>query len=682
MVLVLGAGAGYTAGSTNVHTLTISDNDGGGGEGDNDGEDDDPGNPGTESAEGGDGNTVSTATETDNADMEEDDAGKGTGETGAGNGDSSHARDSAAPAVTVSGGDAVTEGEAAAFTLTAIPPPQAPVVVRVTRTGDLAVAGETGERTVTVGMDGNGGLTVATTDDDIDEADGSVTATVLPGQGYVPGEAGMARVAVSDNDGPRRQSAKGASPFLAGLGRAVADEAAAAVAARMAADRPPGLSGTLAGQALPSANATPAGEATGIVEDVRRFLAGPEAGNLTPGETAMTAREAVAGTAFALAAKGDGAARHVFWGRGARSGFGGTDRGVAVEGEVTGFTFGTDRASGGRLLGVMLSRSLGAGTYRSQAESGRIEAGLTSVVPWVARGATGGVRAWGAAGLGAGEITMMPDGGDAVSADIRWRMAAAGLEGAFDPRDVPGGRLFPLATFGAADFRWTADALWTRTASDAAPGFPAASGTAARLRFGLEGRWTRTLASGTLLAPRLGIGLRHGWGDAGSRLGLEVRGGADWSDPSRGLSLALEGRTLALREDGDFEDWGVALAVSWDPRPETGRGLSATVGGAIGEAAPGGMAAMAGLDAFTGLAGSDGAAWSAEVAHGTGLGKGMAGSAYGRASGSLGTKGEVRLGWRVEPDASHAANAGLDLWAEPGADGDGSAVGAGIDWRW
>ena len=589
--------------------------------------------------------------------------------------------------VTVSGGDPVIEGEATAFTLTANPPPQAPVevVVRVTRTGDLADAGETGERTVTVGVDGTGTLAVATTDDDIDEADGSVTATVLPGRGYVPGEEDAARVAVSDDDGPRRrqQPAAGASPFLAGLGRTVADHAAAAIAARMAADRLPGLSGTLAGQALPSGNAAPpAGEATGFVEEIRRFLARPDAGDATSGETAMTGREAVAGTAFALAAKGGDGARLAYWGRGARSGFGGTDGGMTVEGEVTGFTLGTERAAGDRLFGLMLSRSLGDGTYRAPRRSGRIASGLTSVVPWVARGATGGVRVWGAMGLGAGEITMMPDGGDAVSADIRWRMAAAGLEGAFDPRNVPGGRLFPLATFGAADFRWTADALWSRTASDAAPGLPAASGTAGRLRFGLEGRWTRTLASGTLLAPRLGIGLRHDWGDAGSGLGLEVRGGADWSDPARGLSLGLEGRTLALHDDGDFEDWGLALAVSWDPRTETRRGLSATVNGALGGAGSGGLAALPGPAAFPDATDGDGGAWSAEVAHGNGLGKGMVGSAYGRASGSLGTKGEVRFGWRVEPDASHAANAGLDLWAEPGADGDGSAVGAGIDWRW
>ncbi|MDE0521149.1 MAG: hypothetical protein OXH79_04240 [Boseongicola sp.] len=58
------------------------------------------------------------------------------------------------------------------------------------------------------------------------------------------------------------------------------------------------------------------------------------------------------------------------------------------------------------------------------------------------------------------------------------------------------------------------------------------------------------------------------------------------------------------------------------------------------------------------------------------------GGPYARASGTLGAKGEVRTGYRIGPDADHAEDATLDLWAEPGTDGGGGAVGAGLEWRW
>ena len=56
----------------------------------------------------------------------------------------------------------------------------------------------------------------------------------------------------------------------------------------------------------------------------------------------------------------------------------------------------------------------------------------------------------------------------------------------------------------------------------------------------------------------------------------------------------------------------------------------------------------------------------------------MVASPYGRADAS----GSLRLGWRIEPDADHAADARLDLWAGPGTDGHSREAGAGLLWRW
>ncbi len=105
------------------------------------------------------------------------------------------------PAVSVTAGPGVTEGAAASFTLTAVPPPTAPLAVSVTvsQTGSFAAAGETGPRTVTVPAAGTATFTVATDDDPTDEPDGAVTATLGAGAGYTLAAA-SASVAVADND--------------------------------------------------------------------------------------------------------------------------------------------------------------------------------------------------------------------------------------------------------------------------------------------------------------------------------------------------------------------------------------------------------------------------------------------------------------------------------------------------
>ncbi|MDE0135550.1 MAG: S8 family serine peptidase [Acidimicrobiaceae bacterium] len=108
------------------------------------------------------------------------------------------------PEVSISAGADVTEGGAAVFTVSASPAPAADLDVSVTvsDSGDFASTGQTGSRQVTIGAgETSATLTVATSDDDVDEADGSVTATVVAGAGYTVSAAqGVASVAVSDDD--------------------------------------------------------------------------------------------------------------------------------------------------------------------------------------------------------------------------------------------------------------------------------------------------------------------------------------------------------------------------------------------------------------------------------------------------------------------------------------------------
>ena len=111
--------------------------------------------------------------------------------------------DASTPVVSVTAGGGVTEGGAAVFTVTAIPAPASNLAVSVTvsQSGDYGAT--TGHRTVTIPTTGSVTLTVGTTDDDADETDGSVTATVNAGSGYtVSSTQGAATAGVADNDDP------------------------------------------------------------------------------------------------------------------------------------------------------------------------------------------------------------------------------------------------------------------------------------------------------------------------------------------------------------------------------------------------------------------------------------------------------------------------------------------------
>ncbi len=107
------------------------------------------------------------------------------------------------PTISIAAGAGVTEGSDATFTITATPPPAVPLSVSVTvsQSGDFAAS--TVQQAVTIPTAGSYTLTVPTIGDSTDEPDGSVTATVDQGTGYIASwTAGAATVAVSDDDDP------------------------------------------------------------------------------------------------------------------------------------------------------------------------------------------------------------------------------------------------------------------------------------------------------------------------------------------------------------------------------------------------------------------------------------------------------------------------------------------------
>ncbi|MCY4165982.1 MAG: hypothetical protein OXF03_07545 [Gammaproteobacteria bacterium] len=535
------------------------------------------------------------------------------------------------------------------------------------------------------------------------------------------------------NDGPLPGA------YLARFGRAVAEQALDGIAGRLEADRAPGLRGTFAGLALgfgpasgqPAIGGGPAlgmagpgtpgawlmpNIAPGFGAQALDPAAGASSASGTfgdrlgagvpgappPRSRAMAAQEALLGSSFTLTRKRDGAdGTMAFWGRTSRSRFDGAERGqgndVALDGTVTTGMLGVDYARGGWLVGLALTRTLSDGRYASvgggdpcaafgeeapagcggaqRIGDGDVEASLTAAVPYAAWRASERLKVWGAAGYGAGEVALKTFGGR-HGADTSWSMAAAGARGDLLAPRPGGGPALALVS----------DALWTRTASDGAPGLAASASDVTRLRLGLEGGWRLALPGGGSLMPKLELGARHDGGDAETGFGVELGGGFNWTEPRLGLALDVSGRALLTHEDGDLRDRGFSAALSFDPAPSTGLGPSLSLSQSLGGLARGGLDALFAPGPLERRTGSDAnGRWAMEAAYGfPAFGDRFIGSphvGFGQAAGSR----DYSLGWRLAPEAENAPDLSFSLGAmrrKSGAAKPEHGIKADIRLRW
>ena len=370
------------------------------------------------------------------------------------------------------------------------------------------------------------------------------------------------------------------------------------------------------------------------METVRNWMADADAGRSDAGglrsgvlggdnrsgfrSRALTPRDFLTGTSFALTAKaggGRGAGYASLWGRGAIAGFDGREGDLSLDGEVTTGLIGADWASdpgsgsgagsGRWVAGLAIGHSTGTGGWRRGGEcdpncGGRIEATLTGLYPYAGMDLTERLSVWAAAGYGAGEVTVTPDGGPGLTADLTMAMGAAGLRSnVLRPEDGDG---FSLDLKG--------DARFTRTASDAvrsaSGNLEAAEADVWLIRAGVEGSRRFALGNGTdggvSLTPSFEAGLRLDGGDAESGFGADLGGGLAFADPASGLRLDLKGRVLIAHSSAGFKEWGASGALAWDPRPETDRGLSLSLRQSWGAAPAGGMDALLSRETLAGLA--------------------------------------------------------------------------------
>ncbi|MYI87244.1 MAG: hypothetical protein F4074_01335, partial [Synechococcus sp. SB0672_bin_10] len=175
----------------------------------------------------------------------------------------------------------VFEGADAIFTLIASPAPSSPITVTVDVTdgGDFATDGQTGSRTVTLGTDGTGSLTVTTVNDNTDEPEGYISATVQAGSDYTVGSPSSASTWVCDNDLSAEQEQESQETLCATPGllltSAVGSTEGAPLAFTLAALRAP------VPQMSVTLSVTQVGDYIGPAELGRRTVTVPTSGSVT-----------------------------------------------------------------------------------------------------------------------------------------------------------------------------------------------------------------------------------------------------------------------------------------------------------------------------------------------------------------------------------------------------------------
>ena len=555
-------------------------------------------------------------------------------------------------------------------------------------TADLT-ATTTGIVTVAAG-DMTATFTVPVADDATDEADETFTVTLsgVSSNATISATASTATGTITDDDAAvtTRKATQG---WIARFGRTVTAQVLEAIEARLRAPRAAGMRATLAGQALPAGDAggkavandnasrgdnasdrVPRADArdreamTAIGDLVAHAGAGDWRGDRTGGRyrsRTVTGRELLTGTSFALtggsADSGDFAG---VWGRGTLSRFEGRAGALTLDGEVATGLVGVDWAAGpgsgaGRwMAGLAVGHSRGAGRYREDgcmagSCAGEAEATLTGAWPYAGLVLSDRLSAWAAAGHGAGELRFMPGGnGSPFTADLTMTMGAAGLRGEVLTPPPEGG--IALAVKG--------DARFTRTETEAAKDadgteLEAASADVSLLRAGVEGSRRFALAgdaAGMVLTPSFEVGARLDGGDAETGLGVDLGGGLAFVVPKQGVALDLKARGLIAHEAPGFREWGASASLTWDPRPETGRGLALSLVRSWGGSPSGGMNALFGSETPAGT-GADDDAGRLEAELGYGLptfGGGFTGTPN-IGIGLSDTARDYRLGWRLTP---------------------------------
>ena len=448
--------------------------------------------------------------------------------------------------------------------------------------------------------------------------------------------------------------------WLARFGRTVADQVIDAVDGRLGAARRPGVEATLAGRSIagapegdePQQSMAEDAESRVRLEAMSNWLRGDTG---LPGSSVVSERDLLVGTAFSMSGMARDGGSVALWGHGAIASFDGRESSLSVDGEVANVMLSADWSGGALTAGLMLSHARGSGSYRGESD-GKIESTLTGIYPYGRYAASERVTVWGVAGYGAGSLVLKQEDDAAIETDMDLMMAAVGLRGVVVEAPESGGPKLAVKS----------DAMVVRTTSDAVQGLEAATAEVTRLRLGLEGSRRVVAGGGGAFVPSLEIGVRHDGGDAETGFGVDIGGGLAWLDRARGITAEVSGRGLLTHASSGFREHGFAGSVSWDPTPDSERGLKLTLRQAVGAEAKGSVDGLLSRGTMAGLAANDNGDGRRrrEVKFGYGFGM-FEGRFTGTPEIGLGLSEAGRdysLGWRLTRAGSGAGS--LDLSVE------------------
>ena len=566
-----------------------------------------------------------------------------------------------------------------------------PVTVGYRTADGSANAGEdytntTGTLTFAAG-DTSRTVSVPVLDDEHDE--GSETMT-LRLQSPSP-----ARVKLADAEATGTINNTDAMPqaWLARFGRTVGEQAMEAVEARFEAARAPGLSGSIGGQQLSGLAGAGAEDAAATADETetRQGLetltdwlsgkSGEEADALAFGSRTLSGREVLTGSTFAFTGGTAERGFAAFWGRGAVTRFDGREGELTLDGEVASAMVGADFSRDAVIAGLMLSHSQGEGGYRSPNGSGEVSSTLTALFPYARYALSERVSVWGMAGYGEGTLTLTPEGQAPMRPDMDLAMGALGVRGVL----LDGGTEGP--TLAAKS-----DAMAVRTSTDAVTGLAASEADVTRVRLALEGSQPFNLGGDAVLTPSLELGVRHDGGDAETGFGADIGAGLILAAPSRGLTAEFRARGLLTHEADGMRERGVSGMLSFDPAPDSDRGLSLSLSQTVGAPAAGGADALLARPTLVGLGAEEdegplGRRLDARLGYGLGVFDDHWTATPELGLGLSDTGTELRLGTRFTERV--AAGLALELGvegtrresADGGHAGPEHGLGVGLGWR-
>ena len=439
-------------------------------------------------------------------------------------------------------------------------------------------------------------VSVPVLDDSHDEDSETLTLTLTN-----PSPSEYVRIADGTATGTIENSDPLPKAWIARFGRTVAEQVMGAVENRLEAARRPGVEVSLAGERI-GVVAPPGGsearEAETRLEALSGWLRGEDDEEDGAGfrSRAVTERDLLVGSSFALTAGTGQGGFGALWGRAAVSRFDGREGDLSLDGEVTSAMVGADWTRERVTAGLLVSHSWGEGGYRSPRSRGEVESTLTGVYPYGRYRVSERLSLWGTLGYGSGELMLKPEAEPRIDADMDLTMAGAGLRG----------ELLSPAEGGGAELALVSDGFIVRTSSEAVPGaMAAAKAEVTRLRLGLEGSLELGLGGGRLV-PSFEIGVRHDGGDAETGYGADIGAGLAWSDPSSGIEAEVQARGLLTHEAGGLRERGIAGSLAWDPDPASERGFAFRLRQTVGGSATGGMNAFLSRRTLEGLAANDG----------------------------------------------------------------------------